>query len=248
MGVVAMALMDHLKDIRARLGLAVLLVVLLTCLLYTQSRASYLALIPAYLVFSILSRHRFYLLAGLILALILSPIILPQAVKERIAYTFAQPKRAEQIRVGPMQLDTSTSARLRGWKKGLQTWQKRPFLGHGVTGYGFMDAQYPRSLVETGIVGILAFAWLIYALFRVAISEWREQQDDLLRGLSVGLTAGLAGLLVHALGANTFIIVRIMEPFWFLTGIVIALSSINEDGPQEPAGDSSWLRSTRNTR
>jgi hypothetical protein len=42
-------------------------------------------------------------------------------------------------------------------------------------------------------------------------------------------------LLVHAIGANTFIIVRIMEPFWFLTGIIIALASIQEESTDEPA-------------
>ena len=88
--------------------------------------------------------------------------------------------------------------------------------------------------METGIVGLLAFAWLVYALFRVGLRTWREHQDDLLRGLSVGLIAGLIGLLVHAIGANTFIIVRIMEPFWFLTGIVISLVSINEEGVKVP--------------
>jgi hypothetical protein len=63
----------------------------------------------------------------------------------------------------------------------------------------------------------------------VGIITWRNSHDDLLRGLSVGLTAGLVGLLVHAIGANTFIIVRIMEPFWFVTGIVIALSAMDEE-------------------
>ena len=92
-----------------------------------------------------------------------------------------------------------------------------------------MDAQYPRILVETGICGMLAFAWLVYTLFHVGLSTWRYAQDDLLRGLSAGLIAGFVGLLVHAIGANTFIIVRIMEPFWFLTGIVIALSQMNDE-------------------
>jgi O-antigen ligase len=92
-----------------------------------------------------------------------------------------------------------------------------------------MDAQYPRILVETGIIGMLAFAWLIYAIFHAGLTTWRYAQDDLLRGLSVGLIAGLVGLLVHAIGANTFIIVRIMEPFWCLTGIVVALSAMDEE-------------------
>jgi O-antigen ligase len=172
--------------------------------------------IPAYLVVSLLSRRRFYLIAGLIVALALSPLIIPRVAKERIAFTFMQPETKGQIQFGKVRLDTSASARVIGYKQGLSDWRKSPILGYGVTGYMFMDAQYPRILVETGIVGLLAFAWLIYALFRLGINTWRDAQDDLVRGLSVGLIAGLVGLLVHAIGANTFIIVRIMEPFWFL--------------------------------
>jgi O-antigen ligase len=229
MGAVAVALLDHLRDIRVRIGLVVLLVVLLVSLLYTQSRASYLAVIPAYLALSLFSRRKFYLVAGLIVILALSPAILPHVVKKRIAYTFTQPTHRDQIQFGKLRLDTSLSARLTSWKEGLSAWRNKPILGHGVTGHEFMDAQYPRILVETGIVGFLTFGWLIYVLFLVGLRTWRNQQNDLLRGLSVGFTAGLVGLLVHAFGANTFIIVRIMEPFWFLTGIVIALAAMDEE-------------------
>ncbi len=235
MGAVAVALIDHLKDMRVRLGLAVLLVVVLICLLYTQSRASYIAVIPAYLTLSLFSQRRLYLLAGLIVVLVLSPLIAPRVARERVAFTFTQREHVGQIRLGTLRLDTSTSARLRSWQGGLKSWRERPILGYGVTGYTFMDAQYPRILVETGIVGMLAFCWLVYALFRVGVSTWQDAQDDLLRGLSVGLIAGLVGLLVHAIGANTFIIVRIMEPFWFLPGIVIALSAMDEESIHVPA-------------
>jgi O-antigen ligase len=228
MGAVAVALMDHLKDIRVKVGLAVLMVVLLISLLYTQSRASYLAVIPTYLVLSIFSRRRFYLIAGLIVALALSPLIVPRVAKERMAETFTQPEQMGQVQFGRLRLDTSSSARLFSWKQGLSNWRKKPILGYGITGQKFMDAQYPRILVETGIIGMLAFAWLVHALFQVGLKTWRDAQDDLLRGLSVGFIAGLAGLLVHAIGANTFIIVRIMEPFWFLAGIIVVLSATDE--------------------
>ena len=232
MGAVAVALLDHLRDMRVRIGLAVLLIVLLISLLYTQSRTSYLAVVPAYLVLSLLSRRRFYLIAGLILTLALSPLILPRVAKKRVVHTFTQQEQKGQIVVGKLRLDTSASARLFSWKEGLKEWRKRPILGYGVTGSGFMDAQYPRILVETGIVGMLAFAWLALAIFHLGLNTWRNAQDDLLRGLSVGLIAGFVGLLVHAIGANTFIIVRIMEPFWFLTGIVIALPAISKESTE----------------
>ena len=181
------------------------------------------------MVLSIFSRWRFYLIAGLIVVLALSPLIIPRVAKERIAFTFSQPEEKGQIEFGKIRLDTSASARIIGYQEGLSAWRERPILGYGVTGHHFMDAQYPRILVETGIIGMLAFIWLIYALFRLGFTTWLDQQDDLLRGLSVGLIAGLVGLLVHAIGANTFIIVRIMEPFWCLTGIVFALSAVNEE-------------------
>ena len=244
MGAVAVALIDHLRDVRVRLGLAVLLLVLIISLLYTQSRASYLAVIPAYVALSIFSRRRFYLLAALIAALSLGPLIIPRIAKERIIHTFTQPEEKGQVQIGRIRLDTSASARIINYKTGFRAWRKKPILGHGVTGFRFMDAQYPRILVETGIVGMLAFVWLVYALFHLALSIWRDPQDDLLRGLSSGMTAGLVGLLVHAIGANTFIIVRIMEPFWFLTGIMLALTSIKQE-TTEPTPTSEFLSQTR---
>jgi len=224
MGALVTAFLVHLKDLRVRLCLLLVLALILVSLVYTQSRASYLAIIPACAALAVLSRQRFYLFAALTVLILLSPVLLPRVAKERINVTFNQQKQAGQFAVGDLRLDTSASARLRSWQEGLSDWRNRPILGYGVTGYGFMDAQYPRLLVETGIVGLGAFAWIIFTLFRVAFNTWRTQAGDVGWVLSVGLIAGLLGLLVHGLGANTFIIVRIMEPFWCVTGIVVLLS------------------------
>ena len=45
----------------------------------------------------------------------------------------------------------------------------------------------------------------------------------------MGFIAGFVGLLFHGLGANTFIIVRIMEPFWFMTALVVMIPKLEED-------------------
>ena len=47
-----------------------------------------------------------------------------------------------------------------------------------------------------------------------------------MRGVTLGFLLGFGGLLVHAIGANTFIIVRIMEPFWLVCAIMFLLPQL----------------------
>jgi hypothetical protein len=42
-------------------------------------------------------------------------------------------------------------------------------------------------------------------------------------------------MLVHGIGANTFIIIRIMEPFWLLTALLVALPETEETEEPEAA-------------
>src|SRR3989442_14386275 len=78
-----------------------------------------------------------------------------------------------------------------------------------------MDVQYERTLVETGIVGLAVFLWLAWSALKSSLAAFRALRDPEERGLALGFLAGTIGLLVHAVGANTFIIVRIMEPSCF---------------------------------
>ena len=54
--------------------------------------------------------------------------------------------------------------------------------------------------------------------------------------------AGYVGLLFHAIGTNTFIIVRIMEPFWFFAGIIAVLPEIERQHKTQPKGSFSRTR------
>lgn len=84
-----------------------------------------------------------------------------------------------------------------------------------------MDAMYPRVLVEVGLLGACAFAVLLYAIYRTGMTSHAHFEDPYLRGLALGFLMGFIGLLIHALGSNTFIIVRIMEPFWLVAGLLV---------------------------
>ena len=72
----------------------------------------------------------------------------------------------------------------------------------------------------------MAFMYLLFSIFKLTITNLRELKTPYLKGLAIGFLAGYIGLLFHAIGANTFIIVRIMEPFWFFAGIVTVLPAL----------------------
>jgi len=220
------------------------LVVLAIPFLYTLSRASYLGFLPLVAVLALLSSRR-RLMAGLLLLLLVgSPLVVylfPTPVVKRVLYTFEPEAGQPTVRLGQVAFDPSTSERLISFQQAVEGWVKRPILGYGVTGFMFMDAQYPRILVETGVLGLAAFLWLVWALLRSSLRAFRALKEPTDRGLALGFLAGTAGLLTHAIGANSFIIVRIMEPFWFFAGIVTMLPMLKPAGPVNHSDDRpSW--------
>jgi O-antigen ligase len=194
-------------------------------LLATLSRGSWLACVAAILTLLVLAPRRGRLVAAVIVAFALLVLATPQRIEERIQYTFTA-EGSEAVALGRLHLDASSSARINSWHGALQGFLRHPVTGWGITGYGFLDAQYFRVLVELGAFGFAAFLLLIATCGWMFLRSYRTLSDPLHRGLALGLVAGLAGLLTHALAANTFLIVRIMEPFWLLTGLLVAADGL----------------------
>jgi len=211
--------------LRATCGLLALAIV--PALLATLSRGSWLACAAAVVTLLLLSPRRRWLAGVVTIVLALLLLATPRKIEERIGYTF-QAEGQDAVRVGGIHLDASSSARINSWTSALQGFARHPLAGWGITGYGFLDAQYFRVLVELGIVGFGAFLLLLVACGRLFLRASHTLVDPLHRGLALGLVAGLAGLMTHAIAANTFLIVRIMEPFWLLTGLLVAAISLEE--------------------
>lgn len=217
---------------KVKLALFSLAVLILITLGATLSRSSYLALIPLFFSLLFFSKRRTGLLVGAGLMAAALVTMSPHAVWERIESTYTAPEGGGVVTAGRFRLDASTSARIFNWKASLtEAWPQHPILGWGITGYGLVDAQYPRTLAETGTFGFATFLWLVISLFRLAKDHYRRTKDPLLRGVSLGFLAGHIGILTHAIGANSFIIVRIMEPYWFLAAIVMMVPQIEEAQP-----------------
>lgn len=211
-------------SIRNRLLLIGLLILAILPFVWSFSRSAWLGAIFLYFVFMLLGkRMKECLLVSLVLLVMFLPQVLPQQVTNRVKSTF-EPGREEVIFSRSIVMDASSSDRLEAWKYILTTsFPKYPMIGSGVTGVGLADSQYFRVLGEVGFIGFIFFMWLMVSILRVAFKNFRTIHEMWAKGLSIGFLAGCIGLMVQGVFANVFIIVRIMEPFMFMTALMMAL-------------------------
>ncbi len=197
-------------------------------LLFTLSRSAWMAVTIMYLSLILFSKRVVFLIVVLVIVVSLAEMIMPQKVEQRFAETFMKIpiESPQQVKIGGRYFDMSASARIIAYRQVLEDIKRHLFFGYGITGYGFIDGQYFRTLIETGLVGLAALLYLVCRVFIVAWRVYRDTADELIRGVSLGMLVGLAALLGHALSANTFIIVRIMEPFWLVMAMIVASEAI----------------------
>jgi O-antigen ligase len=245
---IAAGLAFEARTLRLRMvytGLAGLMVL---PFLYTLSRASYLAGVPVLVTLFVLFPRRRLVLAGVAGVILFVAIVAPpEAIQKRMKYTFqGQTGYAQRSYTGSTTLDPSTLERLESYEAGFDAWLANPIFGRGVTGFRFIDAQYPRLLAESGIVGFATFWWLILSLLKAVGGVYRSADTPAIRGLAGGFFAAILGILVHALGSNSFIIIRVMEPFWLFAAIILAMPRLAETAarpapkPRPSPGD--WQR------
>lgn len=99
-------------------------------------------------------------------------------------------------------------------KDGVSMVAEKPLLGWGL---GVFPTVYPQFrsfytdefvnqahndflqiLIETGVIGFLSFAALLWGVLRKVVGELDIWQDDAFSNLSVGAMLGIVGLLVHS--------------------------------------------------
>jgi len=204
----------------------VLLTGIIAVLLFSLSRSGWSGLVISFAALFIIMRQFKIFVIITILVIPLAPFLIPKEAKERFEYTFTESYAAhrQQIEVFGIRLDGSSSARLRSYGLVLQEVSKHLFFGYGITGFAFIDGQFFRTLSEMGVIGLGVFIWLLVAIYRLILHTKKiEDLPDTFRGIIVGFQAGFWGVIMHALTANTFIIIRIAEPFWFFTGLITVM-------------------------
>ncbi len=233
------------KKIFSRTSLALILLLCFSVILFTLSRATWVGFVPMYLTLVLISKKRNILIFAAFVALISVPFTFPKIVMDRLTYTFRGEGPAKTIPTidGKMmrtliQLDPSTNERIISMRRVVEGFQQNPLFGFGVTGFSFIDAQYHRILIETGLFGLSAFIFLLWKTGSHVFRLWKRYRGDPLYNiLTSGTFCAFIGLLFHAIGTNTFIIVRIMEPFWCLVALCTAIPLIESNEAKEPGAE-----------
>ncbi|MBU0711210.1 O-antigen ligase family protein [bacterium] len=199
--------------------------------LLTNSRGSWVAGIPVIIAYIVLSNRRWIIVGFVVFFILMAPIVLPDTVIDRVKYTFEKEQgygATLQENLGGLTIDTSASERIRSWKEGWKGIKKSPLFGYGITGWRFLDAQWMRVLIETGFFGLAFFLYLQYSILNETWKVFKNSKIPFFKYFAQGFFVATIAMMVHSIGANTFIIIRIMEPFWLVCGLVISVPFIEE--------------------
>jgi hypothetical protein len=171
--------------------------------------------------------RRLYLVIAAVIGFYILPTVYYgyfRSARERVEYTFTGSGESQPIELfgRTYTLETSAATRVRQWRRiATEFLPNHPFIGKGVTAVGLVDAQVPRVIGETGLIGFGFWAWLMWGLLVRVRRIYTLSEDPLAQGLAFGFFAAYVGMLVQSMAVNTFIIIRIMEPFWFTAALLM---------------------------
>lgn len=225
--VLCVALFPHVKS-AWRWGLAALTVACGGVLIATYARGAWLATLVALTLIAILQSRR--LLWVLAAAVVVVGIAVPSVA---VRLSDLSESRAESGAAG-----NSLAWRLQYWEQVLSL-QEDPLFGIGLREVEQLEEaekaphnDFIRVYVETGIVGLLAYLWLLVTLFREAVRAYRRSPPGLPRGLAVAFLATFSGLVVMSIAAN--VISQLVILWYFAAIVVLALAASRSPSQAEP--------------
>lgn len=213
--------------------------------LFTMSRAGWMAMALAVVVFCLIVDKRLF---GLIAVAGVGACFLP-FVASRIGYLFTE------------QFAESTARGGRGgrWHYGLAYLRDsgHPWVGLGFGMFGgaiavqnkiidqwdyfYMDNYYLKIMAEMGYLGFAAFVVLLVFLvviacrciFRAGKTE-KAAQGGSVQSLAAGLFAGICGVLLHCYFENIFEEPYMMAYFWIMAAMLVYLGFFRKPEARTP--------------
>jgi O-antigen ligase/polysaccharide polymerase Wzy-like membrane protein len=188
------------------------------------SRGGYLALAAVVVVAALLHRRRWLLLGLAVLALAAVAIIPP--IRHRIVI------ETQNV------YGNTVQSRIDLWTAAVKLIEHRPIFGAGLSGFQERAAPYythlhtqanfidPHNIVlnfwvETGLLGLIAFAWILVLGFRTSWWGWKRGSSGW-RPFHLGVLLALVAVVVHGMVDVPYFKNDLSLEFWALIGVTLA--------------------------
>ena len=199
-------------------------------IMLSLSRGGMLALLGGLLIVTWRSSRLAFGLYVLVLAL--SPFWVPDYVLDRITSSTVDSDVGDAS-----QIDASSELRLMTWRAVLGVVEHHPLDGIGFTGLAsalpnmgealelsnVKDSAhntYLRILAELGVFGLLAFAWLLWSVWRLADDGVRSARHRFDRSLAVGLGGAVVAMAISCAFGDRFWSPSVTGSFWVVSALV----------------------------
>ncbi|MBL7071868.1 MAG: O-antigen ligase family protein [Candidatus Omnitrophica bacterium] len=207
-------------------------VLLLSCLVLSLTRGAWLAFIPAiiFLVWKRGDAAKVILLLLLVALILLIGSMMLLGGGEKLAlYTIRAPAVVHRIDLTKL-----------AWRMFIE----RPYVGHGIntfmsiyeryasafdySGISYAHNCYLQMAVETGVFGLLAFLWMIAALFTSSLKDINKRKDGLIKAAEIGLLGGLLAYLAHSALETNLYALQLAVLFHFMLGLTVSVQNVKE--------------------
>jgi len=212
------------------------------CVMYSFSRGGYLALLAGCLFIGLVKQRT---LLVLLLVFVLSwATLVPNAVRERVLMTYDQETGS---------LDHSAQTRLVLWDDAMEVFRVNPLVGTGFETYAYMHRVgnyadthnfFLKTLVETGIAGLLIFLWLLAKTFGTGYLLFRRAKDPFLASLGLGLAGWMVSSAVSNWFGDRWTFLQVNGYMWVLGGLVSQALVLHESS-RSPAAEAAPADSDR---
>ena len=223
---VAGSLALYSEDRKVRIAAIGFIVIGGAGMLLTFSRGGYLAMAAVAVALALAHRRRIQLLgveAAAAFVLFLAP-----PIRHRVLLEFQNVNGTTFF---------GRAGRLELWKATLEMLRQHVVFGAGLSGFAdriapFWNATHPERFidphnivlnfwVETGLLGLLAFAWIMVVAFRQVWRAWHESIGDW-RSVELGILLALVAVVVHGLVDVPYFKNDLSLEFWALIGVGVA--------------------------
>ena len=189
------------------------------CLLFSYSREAYAGILVG-LLFLGLVRQR-WVLIGLAAFLLSWQSLVPTSVQERVLMTYDK---------NDQQLDTSAQDRVTLWNDAVDLFHQNPVLGAGFDTYQWQHRvgiytdthnYFLKVLVETGVLGLMLFLFVLAKATRLGVKLYRSARDPFLQSIGLGFALLMACVFVVNFFGDRWLYVEVNGFLWVLLACVV---------------------------